>query len=177
MLKTLLLDSSYQTISFISIRKLIKLVVKDKVDIISSWDRKLRWGAGDMFHPSVVRLKHYVQKHRTHAKFNRRGVFRRDMYVCQYCACTVSPSKATLDHVLPLSKGGKGTWENCVTSCKACNEAKANRTPEQANMKLLRKPGRPKKTLVNEYMLTRPKHDDWNLYFPEVELSQHRDHT
>src|SRR5271157_578815 len=49
----------------------------------------------------------------------------------------------TVDHVVPRSQGGQTTWENCALACVACNARKANRTPEQASMKLRRVPLRP----------------------------------
>jgi 5-methylcytosine-specific restriction endonuclease McrA len=49
----------------------------------------------------------------------------------------------TYDHVLPKSRGGKTEWENIVTCCIPCNRRKGGRTPEEAHMKLVRKPSRP----------------------------------
>ncbi|MDX2272605.1 MAG: HNH endonuclease [Cyanobacteriota bacterium] len=71
---------------------------------------------------------------------NRRDVFRRDHHTCQYCGCG---HHLTLDHVIPLSQGGRDTWENLVTACETCNQRKGNRTPEQAAMPLLTKPKAP----------------------------------
>lgn len=166
MQKTLLLNSSYETLAFIPLRKLIKLLVKDKVEVISEWDNYIY---SDIRYPSIVRLKYYVRRMPMKTRFNRRGIFRRDMYQCQYCTEIVSASKLTLDHVVPTSQGGRSTWENCVTSCLPCNAKKADRTPDQAKMKLLSIPQAPRKTLVTEYILTKPKHDDWQIYFPQVE--------
>jgi hypothetical protein len=176
--KTLLLNASYETLSFIPLRKLIKLVVKDKVEILSTWnDEVLVWGFGKMKYPAIVRMKYYVRRMPMKTRFNRRGIFRRDMFMCQYCGVVLSPSKLTLDHVHPVSAGGKSTWENCVTCCLPCNARKGNRTPEQARMALLSRPSAPRKTLDNEYILTRPKHEDWKMYFPLVEHVEQRDHA
>ena len=49
----------------------------------------------------------------------------------------------TIDHVLPRSQGGVSSWENCVLACMACNKRKADRTPEQAGVKLRKQPTRP----------------------------------
>jgi hypothetical protein len=46
----------------------------------------------------------------------------------------------TLDHVFPRSRGGLSSWENLVAACKSCNRRKADRTPEEAEMPLLRRP-------------------------------------
>jgi 5-methylcytosine-specific restriction endonuclease McrA len=56
-----------------------------------------------------------------------------------------------MDHVKPKSLGGPKTWENIVTSCKACNTKKKNKTPKQANMPLLRRPFSPRVRMVDLY--------------------------
>ena len=50
----------------------------------------------------------------------------------------------TLDHVIPRAQGGKSRWDNCVLACLECNKRKADRTPEQAKMRLKHKPVQPK---------------------------------
>ena len=47
------------------------------------------------------------------------------------------------DHVTPISQKGVDGWTNVVTACKRCNNFKAGRTPEQANMQLLAVPFKP----------------------------------
>ena len=66
-----------------------------------------------------------------------RDLFRRDRFLCAYCGSQFTKSKLTRDHILPTSKGGPNTWENVVTSCRACNQKKDDLTPEQAHMHLL----------------------------------------
>ena len=75
---------------------------------------------------------------------NRHNIFQRDNFICCYCGYKFSETVLTLDHVNPKSKGGETTWENLVTSCFPCNSLKRNRTPEEAGMKLLKKPFQPK---------------------------------
>ena len=71
------------------------------------------------------------------------ALFARDAQLCLYCGHEFSRPSLTRDHVLPLSKGGRDTWENVVTACFHCNSRKSNRTPQQANMPLLAVPYRP----------------------------------
>jgi len=71
------------------------------------------------------------------------ALFARDAQLCLYCGHEYSRPSLTRDHVLPLSKGGRDSWENVVTACFHCNSRKANRTPQQANMPLLAVPYRP----------------------------------
>jgi len=77
------------------------------------------------------------------------ALFRRDGNICMYCGRSFSRSELTRDHVVPQARGGKNTWMNCVAACKACNNYKGCRTPEEANMKLLAIPFRPN---ISEYL-------------------------
>ncbi len=71
---------------------------------------------------------------------NNQTLFRRDTYLCMYCGGSFHRHDLSRDHVRPISQGGEDTWNNVVTSCKRCNNQKANRTPEQAEMQLLAVP-------------------------------------
>ena len=71
---------------------------------------------------------------------NRREVLRRDNHSCQYCG---SNRRLTLDHVMPVSRGGQHTWNNVVTACERCNQRKSDRTPQEAGMPLRTKPKAP----------------------------------
>ncbi len=71
------------------------------------------------------------------------ALFARDRSLCLYCGAQFCRGDLTRDHVLPLSRGGRDTWENVVTACLNCNVRKGNRTPNQANMPLLAVPYRP----------------------------------
>ena len=64
-------------------------------------------------------------------------LFKRDDHLCLYCGNKFKTEDLSRDHVTPLFQGGKDLWVNVVSACKRCNNAKAGRTPEQANMKLL----------------------------------------
>ena len=71
------------------------------------------------------------------------ALFARDAQLCLYCGQQFSRPHLTRDHVMPLSKGGRDSWENVVTACFHCNSRKSNRTPQQAGMPLLAVPYRP----------------------------------
>jgi 5-methylcytosine-specific restriction endonuclease McrA len=93
--------------------------------------------------PEVLALtRHDRARHQT-VTFSRRNLFKRDHSTCQYCGCQPGTEELTIDHVTPRSQGGQTTWENCALACVACNARKANRTPDQAGMKLRRHPVRP----------------------------------
>ena len=74
---------------------------------------------------------------------SRDRLFSRDQNVCAYCGVPFADAELTIEHVTPESRGGGGHWENIVTACRSCNQRKANRTPEEANMPLLYLPYRP----------------------------------
>ena len=73
-------------------------------------------------------------------KFSRRNLFLRDRCICQLCGKKFPSNELTMGHVIPRSKGGEVSWTNIVLSCVKCNHKMADRTPEQAGMKLIRKP-------------------------------------
>lgn len=77
-------------------------------------------------------------------RFNRRTLFRRDGYRCQYCGKKPGTEELTLDHVNPRCLGGQTTWENIVCSCIDCNRKKAGKTLAQIGWKLKTVPVKPK---------------------------------
>ena len=93
--------------------------------------------------PEVLSLITYDRVPTNSVTFSRRNIFKRDRYTCQYCGNQPGPEELTIDHVIPRAQGGESTWENCVLACVACNARKADRTPEQARMRLPRRPHKP----------------------------------
>lgn len=93
--------------------------------------------------PEVLTLTHHDRPRLNAVTFSRRNLFKRDHATCQYCGGRPGTEELTIDHVVPRAHGGLTTWDNCVLACVACNSRKANRTPDQANMKLRRAPFRP----------------------------------
>jgi CRISPR/Cas system Type II protein with McrA/HNH and RuvC-like nuclease domain len=94
----------------------------------------------------MIRLKRIVKviKSLTRIAYSKHSVHIRDNFTCQYCDKKLTQKLATIDHILPKSRGGGNTWENTVTACIPCNNKKDCRTPAEANMKLTRKPSMPK---------------------------------
>ena len=84
--------------------------------------------------------------------FCRENIFIRDDFTCQYCGRKFGYDELTLDHVYPKSRSGPDIWENIVACCKECNQKKADRTPKEARMRLLRRPYRPKDYLKFELL-------------------------
>ena len=92
--------------------------------------------------PRVILLLVYDHLPKKEVKFTRHNIFERDRNTCQYCGRTFDRKDLNLDHVIPRDRGGPTTWENIVCSCVECNTRKANCTPQEAGMRLIRKPTR-----------------------------------
>ena len=164
--KTLLFNSTYEVLAFIPERKAFKMLAKEKVEVISTWEDRVIFGAMVINHPSILRLKKYVRKViRNYTNFSRKAVIKRDKSRCQYCQVLLSAAQITIDHVLPKSQGGITSFLNCVVCCKDCNSKKSSRTPEQADMVLLKTPMLP--SFVSYNFVADPQeywHEDWNIY-------------
>lgn len=93
--------------------------------------------------PEIIVLKQYDQLPVRDVKYSRQTLFQRDKFKCAYCGKKFDKKSLTVDHITPRSHGGHSNWSNTVSSCSECNRKKADRTPEQAGMKLLIKPRKP----------------------------------
>lgn len=117
--------------------------------------------------PEVIQLTGYQGIGQRTVVFSRRNLFKRDRYTCQYCGSQPGTEELTIDHVLPRSHGGKSVWENAVLACIACNARKADRTPEQAGMKLRKTPNKPSwKALVTVHPTERRQ--SWDAFLGEA---------
>jgi 5-methylcytosine-specific restriction endonuclease McrA len=103
----------------------------------------IRTGRARIRVPEVVALTHYDRVPLSAVTFSRRNVAKRDHHTCQYCGMQPGVDVLTIDHIIPRSQGGESTWTNCVAACVSCNARKADRTPEQAGMRLRKAPVRP----------------------------------
>ncbi len=151
-LKALVLNASYEPLRIISWQKALLMWFQDKVEILEYHAAVARSVSDSFKLPSVLRLKSYVKPKRIDGvRFCRENVYIRDNYTCQYCVKKFPYKELTIDHVIPASQGGPKTWTNVVTACRCCNQTKANRTPEKANMPLLKSPRAPNWLPVVEY--------------------------
>ncbi len=100
--------------------------------------------------PTVIQFTKYDKLPQQRVHYNRRTIYRRDNNTCQYCNKKKSGNELSLDHVIPRCQGGLTTWENIVVACTECNARKAGRTPEEAGMKLRRKPVKPKYNIFTD---------------------------
>ena len=114
--------------------------------------------------PRVIRLLSYDRVPKQTLRFNRRNLFARDGNICQYCGKSFPTSELSLDHVVPRSRGGDTSWENVVCACVACNVKKGGRTPQEAHLKLIRPPVKPKRSPLLAIKLGNPKYESWKTF-------------
>ncbi|MEU1510359.1 HNH endonuclease [Kitasatospora sp. NPDC005748] len=138
MRNTLVLNASYEPLTTVSLQRAVVLVLQDKAVVEQAHPlRSIRGTGVSVPVPRVIRLQRYVRvPFRQQAPWSRRGVLVRDQHLCAYCGRRAT----TVDHLQPRSRGGADSWLNTVAACAEDNQLKADRTPEQAGMKLLRKP-------------------------------------
>lgn len=164
--KCLLLNKNYFPINFISYKKVFKMLVNNKIEIIDNWiDFKFKFGNIIIEMPSTVRLLNQINNNFIkYDKFSKKAVFKRDQYLCCYCLKALTNVDLSIDHILPLSKGGCNSFLNCVTCCKFCNSFKRDRTPEEAGMKIKQLPFIPKLSIKTDYEDLNIKHESWINY-------------
>jgi len=138
--RVLVLNASYQPLNVVSIKRAVVLVLKRKAEVLEQDGGSLHSEKLVMPIPAVIRLSYYVKvPHRDGIPLTRRTVFARDNYSCQYCGARAE----SIDHVIPRSRGGLHSWDNVVAACRRCNSRKENRLPEEAGLRLIRKPVKP----------------------------------
>ena len=114
--------------------------------------------------PTVVVLSRFAKVPVKRPKFNARNLWERDGGRCQYTGRPLRPGEGNIDHIVPRSRGGGTNWENCVLAAREVNSRKANRTPEEAGLTLLRRPEAPRELPVT--LLLRNVHGiaDWEPF-------------
>ncbi|XP_062113507.1 uncharacterized protein LOC133824594 [Humulus lupulus] len=140
----LVLDISYRPVNVVCWKRAICLEFMEKADVLEYYDQTVNSPSGSFYIPAVLRVPHLLQvvkRRRIKSNLSRKNILYRDNYTCQYC---YSQENLTIDHVLPVARGGEWEWENLVTACSKCNSKKGHKTMEEANMKLIKIPKAPK---------------------------------
>jgi 5-methylcytosine-specific restriction endonuclease McrA len=132
----LVLNASYEPVNITRARRALVLLIKGVAVTEEAHDRYVHVG---LQLPCVIRLRQYRRLPSRIQTLSRRNILIR---VCQYCGMNFLSSELELEHVVPRARGGLSTWENLVAACRECNAHKADRTPMEAGMKLLRQPRR-----------------------------------
>ena len=159
---TLVLNRSWVVIHTTSVRRALTLAVNRVAKILApdtfevhdfeSWTQlsvrndepSVRTVSLHIKVPEIIVLSAYDAIPKKEVPFTRRNLYKRDHLTCQYRGGRSTTEALSIDHVVPSSRGGKTTWQNCVLACVKCNVRKGNRTPAEAGMKLLAPPRRPR---------------------------------
>jgi 5-methylcytosine-specific restriction endonuclease McrA len=182
----LVLNKCWQAVNTCSVKRALTLLVDGRAEVVqeldgggsfqtykfNEWCDFSRDNHGDGINgvtfrirlPRVIMLLCYDKIPKKELKLTRNNLYCRDKDTCQYCGEHFPRIDLNLDHVIPRDQGGKSTWENLVCSCIDCNTRKANRTPEQAHMKLLRKPAKPKWTPFLHLTFGITPEQEWNHF-------------
>lgn len=137
----LVLNSNYEPLNVCNVRRAISLLLLGKAEVLHHHEVPITTVRGPVNAPSVLKMRYQVRRPMPELRLSRHSILARDNYTCQYCGA--KSRELTIDHVLPRWAGGPHTWENLVACCRKCNLKKGDKTPQQAHMKLSRRPRRP----------------------------------
>ncbi len=192
--KVLVLNRFYAAIRVVSARRAFVLLCKEIAEVIavengsylnydfSSWTQLaglqrqfepekhawIRTPRIEIAVPKIIRLFTYDRLPRQEVKLTRRNIYARDENLCQFCGQRFPTRDLTLDHVVPRVQGGRNTWDNLVCACVKCNARKGGRTPDQAHMKLIRDPVKPKRNPRIMLRLGAEKYESWKAFLNEA---------
>jgi|688.fasta_scaffold42241_3 5-methylcytosine-specific restriction endonuclease McrA len=180
----LVLNRNWQPVNVASVARALTLVFSDHARVVEpnefqlyDWDdwAKLQPQPGEPFIqavsmrirvPEVISLLKFDRLPSTHVAFNRRNIFKRDRHTCQYCGRRPFADELTIDHIVPRSQGGTSSWTNCVLACMNCNHRKADRSVEQAGLKLRRSPIQPAWNPI--YWRNSKRIDSWQKFISDA---------
>lgn len=169
-MRVLLLNADWSPLQFITDIRALRLLMKGRAEVItiddvpSMWDLCYKTVTSSYKVPATIRLYFRVNVNPSISRFRKRILYNRDNWSCQYCAKKLSIKNITIDHVVPKCMGGKTTWRNCVVCCKSCNRNKGSKSPQEANMRLLKSPAEPR--IIHFWNLSDKKdwHKDWSSF-------------
>lgn len=147
----IILNGDYSFLNTVHWKRAVILLMNGKAEALKYSDKYLHLANGEKFKiPIVMRLIKIIRMiYKNKVPYSKKNVFIRDKYKCVYCG---SYQNLTIDHVIPISQGGKSTFENCVTACRHCNNKKNNKTPFEAKMFIKYKPYTP---TISEFFINR----------------------
>ena len=138
-----LLNADYTFLNLVNWKRAVCLMAKGKVEVVKDSRNIIRNCSGvELKVPAVMRLIKLIRTiYRSSVTFTKKNVLIRDRFKCAYCGAR--REKLSIDHIIPKSRGGKMTFENCVAACRPCNLKKGGRTPNEARMYLKVRPYQP----------------------------------
>ena len=162
--RCVILNGDYTYLNSVSWKRAIRLMIKGKTEVLKYGDKVLNLVDGSVMKiPAVMKLMKVIRliyKHKV--PYSKKNIHIRDNNECVYCG---SNRELTIDHVIPVSRGGKTSFENCVTSCRKCNHKKGSRTPHESNMYLKKQPYAP---TISEFFRIRMKQLGIETYLKEI---------
>ena len=135
----------------------VNLPIEDDDDFVQTINQKIKI-------PKVIILSRFDRVPKKRPRFSQKNIWIRDNFTCQYTGKKLRPGEGNIDHVVPRSKGGSTSWDNCVLACKQVNAKKADATPEEAGLKLLKKPEPPKELPVFHYITNKHNVKEWEIF-------------
>lgn len=177
----LVLNKHWMAIHICSVRRAFALLYQDLARVVTeqfqihdfeSWKDLSRYAEGNFVHtptyrilaPEVILLRRYGKFPKHYVKFNRRNIYQRDHFTCQYCAEKLPREELTIDHIVPRSRGGKSTWTNVVLACVSCNTLKGNMILDKCDMELIHEPKEPHWSTLMRRSMAEKDHALWRKF-------------
>ncbi len=177
----LVLNRNWLAVRICTVKRALILLYRDMAQVVTpeyetydfeSWCELSRTARSRVVHttrfqirvPDVIKLIGYTRTPPLDVKFNRRNIFLRDNFTCQYCGKKAVRDELTIDHIIPRSRGGRSSWENVVIACVECNARKGDRTPGEAGLRLRRKPKKPHWLVTCRRFFTPEKKTVWEKF-------------
>jgi 5-methylcytosine-specific restriction endonuclease McrA len=144
---------------------MVPLTWKEWVNLTSSDDDHfVKTIQGNIKIPKIIILCRYDKVPKKRPKITRKGIWIRDQGICQYTGKKINQNEGNIDHVIPKSRGGATDWTNCVLAHKKVNAKKADKTPEEAGLKLIRQPFVPKELPISFYLTNKYNIQEWEMF-------------
>ena len=148
----LVLNATYEPTHITAVKRALVLVLKGVARAEEENHAVVHSARLSLRVPSVIRLLEYRRIPLQTRALSRKNILLRDRNTCQFCGRIFPAADLTLDHVVPRSRGGMTSWENLVACCHGCNNRKGDRTPEEAGLRLIRRP-RPFNLHTNRHLM------------------------
>ena len=164
MTRCIVLNGDYTYLNTVGWRRAVCLMIKGKTEVLKYADRVLHCADGSAVKvPLIMRLIKIVRMiYKNRVPFSKRNIMVRDGFICVYCSGT---RKLTIDHIIPTSRGGKSTFENCTTACRKCNNKKGNKTPSEAKMYMTKQAYAP---TISEFLRLKMRQLGVDAYLKEM---------
>ena len=135
----------------------LELPVEEEDLFVQTVNRKIKI-------PKVIILSKFDKVPKKRPRFSQKNIWIRDNFTCQYTGKKLRPGEGNIDHIVPKSRGGSTDWSNCVLACKKVNAKKADATPEEVGLRLLKLPEPPKELPVYHYISNKHNIKEWEIF-------------